>query len=227
MFSKLTGSSRPGPASVQKEDDASLDKVLPSPEDKLEFVLLIMLCTDRMRENLDAVFDPSITSSPAPPPAPTSLWQDPKDAPTDKPPTYTQATKELGQDDYIRRKRELSSPQMKELRRDAIFSFAKWRLKVLKRAGEVFKVSATAANAAKARRVELGLPISTSAADQGGDLIDLDDKADAAKSTNRYSKVPTSLKELDEPNRVLLLNSLLLLLLSLERYSAYSRSTLR
>ena len=98
---------------------------------------------------------------------------------------------------------------LQELRNASLAFFTKWRTSVLKRIGETLGVRADAFNRAKedarARLRQMSSEEKDSVADPGASLVS------------------ARLLQLDEPKRVFILHSLLLVLLSLEHYTAHSR----
>ena len=185
--------------------------ILTTPALRTEFVLLVMLSANLMRRNLVSTFDPSHVSSTS-----SAASPEPSAGPLDDveaPPSYYTATEGRGRQGYDRRAEELSEPEVEELKRGALAYLNKWRVGVLKRMGEVLKVRSEAVLREKEKREKLeGIP----------DLQD-DLEKQHGQENGHYAAISTKLVQLDEEKRVLLLDSLLLLLLSLEQYSAYSR----
>ena len=210
MFSKfLTGpqENRDGEA----ESESPFFSILTAQASRVEFALLVMLCANVMRQNLLATFDASqiSSSSPAVSPGPSAeslrLGDD-----IEAPPSYYTATEGRGREAYDRRAEELSEPEVKELKRTALAYLNKWRIEVLRRMGEVLKVRSEVVLREKEKREKLG---GLSEKQKDGD----------GQQNGHYAAVHTRLVQLEEDKRILLLNSFLLLLLSLEKYSAHSR----
>ncbi|KAH7092445.1 hypothetical protein FB567DRAFT_545596 [Paraphoma chrysanthemicola] len=216
--------------STQKDEGASLSSVLPTPALRVELALLVLLCIDSMRSDLTATFDVahetpsvaqsatsrSITTSPKPPQDLLDLRESTgNDIPREH------VAKGRSQDD-------MESTQMQALRRSALTFFDKWRAGVMHRICDVLCVRGDTVRQAKARRKQR---LEEAARQNQGisSLIDFDEDpfAPAAPRKTRkhghYNVIETQILVLEEPKRVLILHCLLLLLLSLENYSAHSR----
>ncbi|KAF2444485.1 DUF726-domain-containing protein [Karstenula rhodostoma CBS 690.94] len=221
-----------GQSAAKQDEGASLTSVLETPALRIELALLVLLCTDAMRSDLVATFDPDKTheteSSTATPP-PTS------------PPPQT-ATRDLISFDEPQneaaleaegrrraRQREVESTQMLGLRRAALTYFDKWRAGVMHRICDVLCVRGDVIRQAKAKRkqrVEEG-----ERQKQSNSLL-LDFEGDPFSSTSftgkkrkhgHYEVIETQMLAFQEEKKVLILHCLLLLILSLEHYSAHSR----
>lgn len=116
------------------------------------------------------------------------------------------ATSGRGKQDYNWRDEEISSPELQVLRVQALAAMNGWRTKVLRRLGSALHVRADVVIAEKGKRNALNT-----------------DDVERGNKRQIYATIPTSLTKLDREQREVLLSSLLLLLLSLETYSAYSR----
>ena len=224
MFSSLRANGPQGASTATKDEDP-FTTILTTPALRVEFTLIVMLCTNVMRERMAATFDAAQTSSKA------SASQKPRMSQAaseqakrnnkdqsqdllggdsdDLPPSYNTATSGRGRQDYDRRYEELSDPETRELRRAAIAYFNAWRTKVLRRVGEALNIRAESVLREKERR------------EREGNLLDIDEKEQ--RRHPHYATIPTQLVEIEEQKRIILLDSLLLLLLSLETYSAHSR----
>ena len=167
-----------------------------------------------MRQDLIAIFDVSKASSSSPAASPGSSAEPfSLDNDHEAPPSYHTATEGRGRQAYDRRTEELSDPETKELRRAALAYLNKWRVGVLRRLGEALKVRSDTILREKERR------------EKSEGTFDAQEEKDGQheRQARGYAAVSTKLVQLDEEKRVLLLDSLLLLLLSLEQYSAHSR----
>ncbi|KAF1833985.1 DUF726-domain-containing protein [Decorospora gaudefroyi] len=234
MFSNFT-SAISGTASENKPKDegASLTSVLDTPALRIELALLILLCTDAMRADLMATFDPDKThettsATTTPTPAPKSNAPAPDLISFDEPQHVMKAAFGSKRADRLQ---EIESTQMQALRRSAITFLDKWRSGVMHRICEVLCVRGDTVRQAKARRKQMleqsqkqNLGISS--------LIDFDDmdpftnQASGKRGERKhgsYEVISTKILALDKQKRVLVLHCLLLLLLSLEQYSAHSR----
>ena len=154
-----------------------------------------------MRESLLLAFSASHTSS-----RPSIHVRGSSTTDEGLPPSYNDATSGRGRQDYDRRDEEVSSSDVQELRRQSLAAMNAWRTKVLKRVGEALNIRAETILAEKARREAL-----------------CGDESEQLSKHRFYASVPTSLVKLEREQKETLLSSLLLLLLSFESYSAYSR----
>ncbi|KAF2470495.1 DUF726-domain-containing protein [Lindgomyces ingoldianus] len=227
----ITGS---GAEASTPDEGASLTSVLETPTLRVELALLVLLCTDAMRSDLIATFDPNKThetaSSTAPPPPPspkprTSPAQDliSFDEPQDEALIVAERARRV-------RQREVESTQMQGLRRGALTFFDKWRAGVMHRICDVLCVRGEVVRQAKAKRkqaLDESERISQGNSllvDFGGDPFGaVDHRGKGKRSHGYYEVIETKLLGFDEPKKVLILHCLLLLLLSLEHYPAHSR----
>ncbi|KAL6152973.1 hypothetical protein ACJQWK_11589 [Exserohilum turcicum] len=120
---------------------------------------------------------------------------------------------------------ELAKPEVQELKREMLRYFDDWQCQVILRVGEVVnskdKVKRQA-QGVEGKQVEEA----TEKPDTGMTNINQlgDTEEDEEKMFKKlYPPVPTNLTQLDESKRVLILHSLVLIVLSLEHYSAHSR----
>ncbi|KAI0124883.1 hypothetical protein BJ170DRAFT_479871 [Xylariales sp. AK1849] len=108
---------------------------------------------------------------------------------------------------------EIMVASMSEMKRDLLAFFGKWRVSVLKRTGDiVIKSGGNGGNVA-------GQGPQPSAAPTAGMSVE----ASNAVSVRQYPATSTPLSSVQKEKRALILHSMLLLLLSLEGYSTYSR----
>jgi hypothetical protein len=221
----FTGAS---PATSNADEGASLTTVLDTPALRIELALLVLLTTDAMRSELLATFDPDKTHELSPPtspsPAPTPVHDLISfDAPQD-------AASISKQRDRANRVQEIESTQMQALRRSALTFFDKWRAGVLNRICEVLCIRGEAVRQATAKRKQdmaqkTRLEQSNSLLlDFGGDPFS-EDVPSGREPERRgfYETIENKLQTFDEKKRILILHCLLLLLLSLEHYTAHSR----
>ncbi|KAH7396368.1 hypothetical protein BKA66DRAFT_438310 [Pyrenochaeta sp. MPI-SDFR-AT-0127] len=216
-----------------KDEGASLTSVLETPQLRIELALLILLCTDAMRGDLIATFDPNKTHE-------TTSGVASISAPTPKARTPTQDLISFDEprDDAAlaaerarrSRQQEVESPQMQALRRSALTFFDKWRAGVMHRICDVLCVRGDIVRQAKTKRKQL--MDDAEKQKQGiSSLIDFEIDPFASetyaksgkKKHGHYDVIESKLLAFDEQKRVLILHCLLLLLLSLEHYSAHSR----
>lgn len=114
---------------------------------------------------------------------------------------------------------ELGSPEMQALKKACLEDFDAWRDRVMQRVGEVVNSKEDAA--AQTRKAR---PADTDTEDEKK----LDEAGRAHEGVTQalqklYPPIGTGLTQLEEEKRVLVIHSTLLLLLSLESYSAHSR----
>ncbi|KAH7061395.1 hypothetical protein B0J12DRAFT_564907, partial [Macrophomina phaseolina] len=213
IFKDSHSSSRQPSSGGDKE--ASLETILPTPELRVELALVVVLCTDSIRNDLSATFQvpPALASAAA--------FHDPK-AEEDlialdegQRAHASQAAERAARVDKI--KGELATPEVQELHRAALSFFNAWRVQLLKRLGEVLKVRSKEVALAKQERER------SSRKQQELDLLARDDNDTPPSPSYRPFAIPTTLVSLPEESRALLLNSILLLLLSLQNYPAHSR----
>jgi hypothetical protein len=222
-----------GSDTSKQDEGTSLTSVLETPTLRVELALLVLLCTDAMRSDLIATFDPSKThettsstaAASAPSPKPTSPTQDliSFDEPKDE-------TVMLAERARRARQMEVESTQMQGLRRSALTFFDKWRAGVMHRICDVLCVRGDVVRQAKTKRKQ-SLEETTRQKQGNSLLIDFGGDpfrceaydGSGKKRLGHYEVTQTMLLAFDEEKRVLILHCLLLLLLSLEHYSAHSR----
>ncbi|KIV80855.1 hypothetical protein PV11_08331 [Exophiala sideris] len=114
--------------------------------------------------------------------------------------------------------KDLASPKMKTLKKDTLKAYDEWREHVIGRVGEVVNTKREKADTnAKAR------PKATSIPSSAGKVTEPGNQAVNVKFKDLFAPIKTPLTKIGMNQRTLILHSLLLLLLSLEHYSAYSR----
>lgn len=216
MFSKLPWGSHAEPHK-QEEEEESLTSILPNAESRSELTILIADCTETMRRGITDTFDAKKTGSPTD--ATTELKGDAAlSSPSTDPSTANVEAEDKARKEEAAREKEVNAPKMKELQKSALKHFDDWRESVLLRVGEVVNQREAASEKKKeARPASPHIPSRRSIEPKQYD----ESVAKALKEL--YPPVPTPLSRLDEPHRALILHSMLLLLLSLEHYSAHSR----
>lgn len=216
MFSKLPWSSQ-GESEEKAEKEQSLTSILPTPQDRSDLTLLIADCTETMRKVIVDTFDPLKTGKPEDSQVDLkgdAALEDPNVDPAKADVTARdQARKEQAQ-----REKELGAPKMQQLRAAALDHFDHWRESVLLRIGEVVNQR----DAAKEQQKH-ATPASPHVPPKKFREPPKYDEGVAKALKELYPPVDTPLTRLEEAHRALILHSLLLLLLSLEHYSAYSR----
>lgn len=228
LFNKITGAvsgSHPEPK------EQSLGTILPSHDDRSEFLLLLANCMGFMRKQVLDNFDPEFSgvgwdrSLKPTKDGKLDVKQETEKSVSQQPANEDAADEGLSPAEleekrkkaYEERVEELNSPAMTQLKDAAIEHFDNWRDKVIQRLGEVInqhKVSDTGTPAASDPQE------GTAATDVSKSMRN--EEADTALR-QLYPPQQTNLLKLPQPQRVLLLHSLLLVLLSLESYMAESR----
>ena len=116
--------------------------------------------------------------------------------------------------------KELNTMKMKDLKEESLKFFDDWRGRVIERVGEAVNVREKAAfqlKKADPPKKALHAP-----EDKKVDVAKLDEKGEPSVE-EYYPPIDTPLANLEEKKRILIVHSILLLLLSLERYFAPSR----
>ncbi|KAL2352050.1 hypothetical protein BJ546DRAFT_990091 [Cryomyces antarcticus] len=199
------------------EDEQSLTSILSTPEDRSSLTLLIAHCTESMRKTITDTFDASQTGKPAD--IITDLMdEDGFDNPNLDTSNVDVAAHDKAREERARREKELSAPKMTELREASLQYFDEWRDIVLQRVGEVVNSRETA----KAQKHEAKAASPRAPSRPTIEAEDYDEGVAIALQA-LYPPFDTSLARLEKDQRALILHSMLLLLLSLEHYSAYSR----
>lgn len=233
MFSKLPWGSH-SESEQQSEEEESLTTVLSTPQDRSELTILVANCTETMRKGITDTFDASQTGKSqdlvdeklkADVEVPEKAGEDaakvsPKiqDKEVKDDAKVDQEAQEKARKELAQRERELSAPKMKELRDAALQEFDNWRESVLSRVGEVVNSRETAKEQKKEAK-----PSHPHIPSRHSPEPPKYDQGVAKALKDLYPPIDTALTKLDEPHRALILHSMLLLLLSLEHYSAYSR----
>ncbi|OJD31804.1 uncharacterized protein BKCO1_4400065 [Diplodia corticola] len=213
-----------GQGKQQEEDGQSLTTVLETPELRGELTLLLANCLASMRATITDAFDARFDSADSQPEADLTGDDALRNPNLDAGSVDVEALDKQRRE-REKREKELSAPAMQELKRAALGFFDDWRDAVLARVGEVVnsketaqgqKKKAVAASAPKEGTRQRTLSSSSSRSSQP-------DEAVGRALKELYPPIETPLVELGEERRALVLHSMLLLLLSLENYSAHSR----
>ncbi|KAF1943974.1 DUF726-domain-containing protein [Clathrospora elynae] len=210
-----------------KDEGASLTSVLGTPDLRVELALLFLLCIDDMRDDLVANFDPDKTRKTD---SSTALLPPTRRT---RAPVYDLISFDEPRNDakIATESDEFDSTQMQALQRSALTFFDKWRAGVMHRICDVLCVRGDTVRQAKARRKQM-LEDAERHKQGISSLIDFDDddpfaSQASARSEKRkhghYEVIESKLLVLEDQKRALILHCLLLLLLSLEQYSAHSR----
>ena len=118
------------------------------------------------------------------------------------------------------RQKELSAPKVKELKSDALRFIDEWRTSVIERVGSIVNSKEEASSQMhSASSKESAINVS----DKKIDPASADSEAADAALKETFPPIDTPLSSLEEPTKILILHSTLLLVLSLEHYIAPSR----
>ena len=200
-----------GSHNAEKQDTGEDLTTLLKTKQRGELTLLIASATESMRKTIEDTFDPSQIESDA---AAAKHADHKNNANIDS--SASSEEKAALQKAQEKRRRELSAPKAKELRAAALTFFDQWRDSVILRVGEVVNSKETAQTRkgqAKASEAQPTKSVSNPDEDENVDtaLLEL------------YPPISTPLATLAKDQRMLILHSMLLLLLSLEHYAAHSR----
>lgn len=146
-------------------------------------------------------------------------------------PNIDPGTADVGQYDRERklkeeREKELSAPDMRELKAAALDFIDQWRISVIERVGSIVNSKETASSQVRSAPAPEGTTHSPSDKKINPESLDFNETSDddaASILATLYPPIPTPLSSLDERTRILILHSTLLMLLSLEHYVAQSR----
>lgn len=231
MFSKVKApfsfGSRDGAQDAQKaEQGASLTTVLPTDEDRCALTLLVADCTELMRKNILDVFDASQTGQQYD--TVTNIEPVAGDQanlnPDVDPGTADVSALDKAKKELETREKEVNSAKMQELKKAALTYFDDWRDHVILRVGEVVNSKEKAEEQKETSHPKTERPSSASSKKAvPGSISQLDKNVEEALA-RFYPAVDNTLKTLPHEKRALILNSMLLLLLSLEHYHAHSRT---
>ncbi|KAF1851774.1 DUF726-domain-containing protein, partial [Cucurbitaria berberidis CBS 394.84] len=214
-----------GHAKSSEKDDTSLTTLLTA-EQCADLTFLIATITATMRQSLLDTF----TAEELPPDSKTAKSEEDvlKNAPSDL------DTVDVAKDDKVKKERqsreenarkELAQAEVQELKKEMLKYFDGWRGKVIGRVGEIVNSREEAKEQTKQvedKQVEKIVKKSEAVTTS---IHSLDAKAEDEEKAFRdvHPPVPNALTHLDEAKRTLILHSLVLILLSLEHYSAHSR----
>lgn len=235
MFSKVKApfaafGSRDAARDTQKSDEhgASLTTVLPTEEDRCALTLLVADCTEVMRQNLVDVFDANQTgqqydtiTNMEPVTGDQAILNPDIDPATVDVTAIDKAKKELET-----RKKEVDSTKMQGLKKEALTYFDDWRQHVILRVGEVVNSKETAEEQKENSHPKTERSGSASTRKPVAGSQSQQDKNVEEALARMYPPIDNTLKKLPHEKRALILNSMLLLLLSLEHYHAHSRTLL-
>jgi hypothetical protein len=221
--SKLT--SLGGHSKSEEEDETSLTTLLDA-DQCADLTFLIATITASMRLSLVDTF----TAEELPLDSKTAKSEEEalQDAPSDLDDI------DVAKEDKIKKERqereeaarkELALPEVQELKKDMLKYFDGWRGSIISRIGEVVNSREKAkeqTHHVESKKVEQIVKQSEAGLTSINKLDDKDEDEDKM-FRDLYPPVPTDLTQLEENKRALILHSLVLIVLSLEHYSAHSR----
>ncbi|KAI4140050.1 MAG: hypothetical protein LQ341_003982 [Variospora aurantia] len=205
----------------QEEEEESLTTIL-NIDQRGDLTLLIASIMASMRKAIEMNFDANAMSSSSESNKPL-VSEDEKimNANTDPASADVNA---LDQEKKLKehRQKELSAPKMRELKGDALRFIDRWRTDVIERIGSIVNSKEEASS--QLHSAPAKTPRSQAAAtDKKIDAGSPDSEAADVALHELFPPIDTPLSSLEEPTRILILHSTLLLLLSLEHYIAPSR----
>jgi hypothetical protein len=210
-------------AKKSSNSNVSLNDILTTPALKTELATVTALCSDAMRRELLAVFEP-VTR-----PDKGRSSQSAGDPLID----FDDNTKTEAVEAEETERLDIQSPRAQALRRAAVTYFDKWQIDVLRRLGEVLSVRPDVVRKARADAKARADEVAKEKRDRAywewangieGRLKKEDEDPDETDALNILPEgFEAKILNLSKDKRILLLDSVLLLLLSLEHYSAHSR----
>ncbi|MCJ1396575.1 hypothetical protein MMC18_009466 [Xylographa bjoerkii] len=218
----------------EKQEEKAEAPQKPDPEQDLttfldnsqcaDFTFLISTITQRMRQIISANFDPSAGLN-------KDLIGDPGKSEDENinNPDLDIGTVDVGAYDAEKKKladieKELAGPKLQKLKDDSLQNFDEWRSAVIKRASEAVHLPLDAEKQMNESAKSDALPQPSSQTEpQKGSLTTDKVERSAPKLEDVFPRVRTPLTKLTMAKRTLILHSVLLLLISLENYSARSR----
>ncbi|KAI2632122.1 DUF726-domain-containing protein [Hypoxylon sp. NC1633] len=212
----------------QDEEGESLTTVLEVDEDRSALTILISNITELMRKQLTDTFDPKETRTQGD--QLSALTRDNgepidlKDLGDNTKSEEVQKILENQKVELSKIEKEVSEEKMVALKTSALKFFDGWRDNVVIRVGEVVNSRKAALNHSKQAKPQL-VHSNAKPALEGIETNEHEDKI-AEALLKLYPPIETALRKLAKEKRILILHSVLLLLLSLEHYNAYSRTLL-
>ena len=201
---------------TSKENEQDLHSILDTHQ-RGELTLLIANATESMRKTVTNAFDSAFTSERTSKILAEGAKNPNVDNDTEDP---KEKLRQLKLQEY--RQKQLSVPKLQELKHAAIKFFDSWRDSVISRVGDIVN-SKEKAEAQKGEAV--AVESKPAAAEKHIEETEPTEDVDTSLH-DLYPPIPTSLAAIDQEKRGLILHSMLLLLLSLEHYDAYSRTLL-
>ncbi|KAI0436338.1 DUF726-domain-containing protein [Xylaria telfairii] len=202
-----------------QEEGASLTTILETVEDRGALTLLICDITEAMRKQQLGTFDPNETGAEE-----SDLLAAEADHSSEADQQARRDTLEKRNAELARREKEINEESMVELKNASLDFFDDWRDNVILRVGEAINARKTAEEQSQHSKPETA----TSNTESSSAGLETDEHTPKIDEVLRelYKPVKTSLRSLAQPKKILILHSMLLLVLSLEHYNAYSRTLL-
>ncbi|KAI9824572.1 MAG: hypothetical protein M1832_001661 [Thelocarpon impressellum] len=203
------------PHKEDKKDEGQDLATLLSPEQRGELTLLVASATSSMRKTIEDTFDASHVGA--------GLEAAKQESPNVDAAKLSPEEQESQRKAQETRERELSAPRLQELKEAALDFFDKWQDSVVLRVGEVLNSREAGAHPREDVTPSDAHPHETKRRDGKGDEDGDGDDGIQPALLELYPQISTPLASLGYDQRVLILHSMLLLLLSLEHYIAHSR----
>ncbi|KAF2674334.1 DUF726-domain-containing protein [Microthyrium microscopicum] len=233
MFSKVFAGPRDESSQDARAADDSITSVL-SKSQCIELAVLLLLCTDDMKKEINASFEVPELQDPSTGSAIDDLVSLDK-AQDNEPANNSTALKQAALKRSESRKIELASPAISGLKHAANTHFDSWRAKLLRRTCDALKASPEQVKQARKQYLENKKQGDNQKREDEFRQWAIGKRSPDSASKDRspgwtgfteYDPVVTSLSSLEQEKRQTILNASLSLLLSLESYSAYARITM-
>ncbi|KAG7008160.1 hypothetical protein G7Y79_00007g022850 [Physcia stellaris] len=226
MFKKMPWSSHEEGQKHSAEEEESLTSILDENQ-RGELTLFIASITAAMRKTIESNFDASAGPAPKSDPPKDLRSEDEKIMNPDVDP----ATSDVAQLDKERKfreqqRKELSNEKTQEMKKESLKFIDQWRLHVIQRVGSIVNSKEEASShlqQASAPDNTVHSPSDTKINPSPSDPTKSIKSAAEDKLSSLFPPIATPLADMDEPKKILILHSTLLLLLSLEHYTALSR----
>ncbi|KAL8810981.1 MAG: hypothetical protein Q9200_002171, partial [Gallowayella weberi] len=189
-----------------------------------DFTLLVATITERMRRAIQDNFDPRATLTLLGD-STTTDDDDKINNPDIDPAKVDVSAYEKERKTLAEREKALSAPNVKKLKEDALSNYDDWRTSFMKRAAEAVHLQDEIEKQITEAADNYEAPSTTTTARTQTASGEAGEKVEqrAPKLEDIFPRVKTSLTKLSLAQRRLVLHAVLLLLISLERYSARSR----
>lgn len=203
----------------KQEEEKSLTTILDI-EQRGDLTLLIASIMASMRKAIEMNFDANAMLSYGQTKTPAS--EDEKIANANTDPATADVSK-LDEEKKLKeqRQKELNAPKMKELKEESLRYIDRWRTNVIERIGSIVNSKEEATS--QLHSAPAKVPTDHAHTHTKIDPISPDAEAADTALKEIFPPIDTPLSSLEEPTRILILHSTLLLLLSLEHYIAPSR----